>query len=292
MYNKYIFINNNRRKKQKELIEKQKQEDPQISFDMLNEKKEKQDKATNKIAGENGVDNNVTNERSQNTEMNLKTNNGISKVASKNSKPKNYRMNSKVNNSAGDVITRSTKSSRNRNLNKFVDDYVLVDIETTGLSPINDDIIEIGAIKVENNKMVDTFNQLIKIDRSLPPFITNLTGITDEMLKTGKMPDEVFKEFVNFIGDSVIIGHNVNFDLGFLSNKCKKYLDYNLVNDYIDTLYLARRLVPHSVNYKLGTLANLFNVSYKGAHRGLKDVEITYEVYNRLREMRWNKIYA
>ncbi len=286
MYNKYIFINNNRRKKQKELLEKQ--ENPQISFDMLTDDMEKQD--VNKAVGEDVATNNFSNAQSKNTEINAKANNVIdntaNKVANGNSKTKNESMNSKIKNSAGNVITRSTKSSRSKNLNKFVDDYVLVDIETTGLSPANDDIIEIGAIKVENNKMVDTFNQLIRIDRSLPPFITNLTGITDEMLKTGKMPDEVFKEFVNFIGDSVIIGHNVNFDLGFLSNKCKKYLDYNLVNDYIDTLYLARRLVPHSVNYKLGTLANLFNVSYKGAHRGLKDVEITYEVYNRLREMR------
>ena len=175
---------------------------------------------------------------------------------------------------------------RGRNLNQFVDDYVLVDIETTGLSPVQDEIIEIGAIRVENNHMVDTYNQLIKIDRKLSPFITNLTGITDEMLKTGKMPDEVFKEFVNFIGESVIIGHNINFDLGFLHNKCKKYLGYDLSNDYVDTLYIARRLVPNSVNYKLGTLANLFNISYVGAHRGLKDVEITYEVYNRLRKMR------
>ena len=198
----------------------------------------------------------------------------------KNDNIKNLKINNNMKNNSN-----ADKNFVNKKINTFVDNYVLVDIETTGLSPVKDDIIEIGAIKVENNKMVDTFNQLIKLDRSLPPFITNLTGITDEMLKTGRMPNEVFKDFVNFIGESVIIGHNVNFDLGFLSNKCKKYLNYNLNNDYIDTLYLARRLVPNSVNYKLGTLANLFNISYRGAHRGLKDVEITYEVYNRLRKM-------
>lgn len=261
MYNKYIFINNNRRKKQKELLEKQNQEDSQLSLDMLTANME-------------------------NGEI-VKEKNEIKELSNiNNSKDKDCNINSKINNDTNSQINRSAKSNRSKNLNKFVDDYVLVDIETTGLSPVKDDIIEIGAIKVENNKMVDTFNQLIKIDRSLPQFITNLTGITDEMLRTGRMPDEVFRDFVNFIGESVIIGHNVNFDLGFLSNKCKKYLDYNLANDYIDTLYLARRLVPHSVNYKLGTLANLFNISYKGAHRGLKDVEITYEVYNRLRKMR------
>ena len=174
---------------------------------------------------------------------------------------------------------------KSKNLMKFVDDYVLVDIETTGLSPINDDIIEIGAIKVINNKIVDKYSQLIQINKSLSPFITNLTGITNNMLKLGKEPNIVFNEFVNFVGEEVIIGHNVNFDLGFLTNKCKKYIDYNLTNDYVDTMYLARKLVPDSTNYKLGTLAKYFNISYEGAHRGLKDVEITYEVYNCLRKL-------
>lgn len=184
------------------------------------------------------------------------------------------------------IFKNNTKPTKGKYLNRFVDDYVLVDIETTGLSPVYDEIIEIGAIKVKDNKLAEQYNQLIKIDKSLSPFITNLTGITDEMLKGGKLPQTVLEEFVNFVGDNVIIGHNVNFDLGFLCNKCKKYLNYNLTNDYIDTLYLARRLVPDSINYKLGTLAKLFNISYEGAHRGLKDVEITYEVYNHLRNLK------
>ena len=219
MYNKYIFINNNRRKKQKELEEKRKLENPQITFDILEQENKKKEQVKSKKA-----------------------------------------------------------------LN-FVDDYVLVDIETTGLSPINDEIIEIGAIKVKENKIVDEYNELIKINRRLSPFITNLTGITDAMLKNGKLPNVVFKEFVDFIEDDVIIGHNVNFDYGFLCDKCKKYINYNLENERIDTMYLAKKLVPNSINYKLGTLAKYFNVSYEGAHRGLKDVEITYEVYNHLRKL-------
>lgn len=176
-------------------------------------------------------------------------------------------------------------NNNRRNLNEFVDDYVLVDIETTGLSPTTDEIIEIGAIKVKQNKIIDKYNELIKVNRNLPPFITNLTGITNEMLKTGKSPITVYKEFIDFVGENVIIGHNVNFDLGFLTDKCKKYINQNLTNDYVDTMYLARRLIKDTANYKLGTLANYFNVSYEGAHRGLKDVEITYEVYNCLRKI-------
>lgn len=227
MYNKYIFINNNRRKKQKELEEKRKLENPQITFDILEQENKKNEQ----------------------------------------------------------IKSKETTNIKSKKALNFVDDYVLVDIETTGLSPINDEIIEIGAIKVKENKIVDEYNELIKINRRLSPFITNLTGITDAMLKNGKLPNVVFKEFVDFIEDDVIIGHNVNFDYGFLCDKCKKYINYNLENERIDTMYLAKKLVPNSINYKLGTLAKYFNVSYQGAHRGLKDVEITYEVYNHLRKL-------
>lgn len=186
-----------------------------------------------------------------------------------------------------DILGNIQKQEKNSgvNLNKFVDDYVLVDIETTGFSPVKDEIIEIGAIKVEKNKIINKYNELIKINENLSHFTTKLTGITDEMLQTGKEISEVLKDFIHFTGDSVIIGHNVTFDLGFLSYNCKKYLNFNLNNDYVDTMCIARKLVPNSINYKLGTLANFFNVSYEGAHRGLKDVEITYEVYNNLRKI-------
>ena len=228
MYNKYIFINNNRKKKQKESEINGEINDTQISFEML------------------------------------------SKIQNENNKEKSNQYN---------------KNAIGKNLTKFIDDYVLVDIETTGFSPINDEIIEIGAIKVENNKIVKQYDELIKIDKILPQKITELTGITDNMLKNGKLPNIVLEEFIKFVGNSIIVGHNVNFDLGFLCNKCKKYLNYNLNNDYIDTLYLARKLVPNAINHKLGTLAKMFNISYEGAHRGLKDVEITYGVYNSLRKI-------
>ena len=228
MYNKYIFINNNRKKKQKELEINGEINDTQISFEML------------------------------------------SKIQNENNKEKSNQYN---------------KNAIGKNLTKFIDDYVLVDIETTGFSPINDEIIEIGAIKVENNKIVKQYDELIKIDKILPQKITELTGITDNMLKNGKLPNIVLEEFIEFVGNNIIVGHNVNFDLGFLCNKCKKYLNYNLNNDYIDTLYLARKLVPNVINHKLGTLAKMFNISYEGAHRGLKDVEITYGVYNSLRKI-------
>ena len=179
----------------------------------------------------------------------------------------------------------NSNREKGNSLFRIVDDYVLVDIETTGLSPQRDDIIEIGAIKVKENEIIDTYSSLIYTNRRLPYFITKLTGITNDMLEEGREIDKVLIDFLNFVGDDIIIGHNVNFDISFLHDKCNKYLNRNLSNDFIDTMRLARKLVPESPNYKLGTLAKVFNIDYSNAHRGLKDVEITYEVYNKLREI-------
>ena len=176
------------------------------------------------------------------------------------------------------------REHKGKSLLKWVDNYVLVDIETTGLSPRTDEIIEIGAIKVKENKIIDTYNTLIKIDRNLNPFITKLTGITDKMLETGKETDKALEEFVNFTGNEIIMGHNVNFDINFIYDKCLSYLDYYLSNDFVDTMRIAKYILPDIQNYKLGTLANYFGVDYRSAHRGLKDVEITYEVYNKLKD--------
>lgn len=173
--------------------------------------------------------------------------------------------------------------NKGKSLISFPDDYVLLDIETTGLSPLKDDIIEIGAIKVRNNEIVGEYNSLIKIDYMVPPFITKLTGITDEMLKNGKDISDCLKELIDFIGNDIVIAHNANFDINFIYDKCLKYLNYHFNNDFIDTVRVARRVVFDIENYKLETLANYFNVNYAGAHRGFKDVMITYEVYNNLK---------
>lgn len=177
------------------------------------------------------------------------------------------------------------RAYKGRSLNYMLDDYVLVDIETTGLSPQRDDIIEIGAIKVKGNRIVERFHSLLSINRMVPPFITELTGITTEALRQeGRPPQMVLQEFLEFTGDSVLVGHNVNFDINFLYDKCEKYLHETLPNDFIDTMKLAKRVV-RTPNYKLGTLADYFQVGYDGAHRSMNDVEITFAVYNHIKTM-------
>lgn len=180
--------------------------------------------------------------------------------------------------------SHNNREFKGKSLVKWIDDYVLVDIETTGLSPKTDEIIEIGAIKVKENKIVDQYDSLIRINEPLNPFITNLTGITDAMLQQGKDPIQALEEFLEFAGEDIIMGHNVNFDINFIYDKCALYLDTYLRNDFVDTMRIAKKVIPDCKNYKLGTLAEIFDVDYKNAHRGLKDVEITYEVYNKLKE--------
>lgn len=165
---------------------------------------------------------------------------------------------------------------------EFVPDYVLVDIETTGLSPYYSEIIEIGALKVRDNKVIDTFSTLIKPDNIINENITNLTGITNEMVEYAPNILEVLKLFESFIGDNILIAHNAKFDIAFLNNNFVKHLGYPLINRYIDTLYLSRKYLPNLKSHKLQTLADYFNINYNGAHRGLRDCEITKMVYDEL----------
>lgn len=167
----------------------------------------------------------------------------------------------------------------------FKDEFVIVDLETTGLSPVKNEIIEIGAIKVMGNKIVDTMDILVKPSVKIPRFITSLTGITNEMLEEGLEIKEALQEFTNFVKEDTIMAHNANFDLGFLRNNFQRHFQIELSNSYLDTLALSRKYVKGIPNYKLETLANYFHIDYVGAHRSLKDCEITYHVYNKIREI-------
>ena len=172
---------------------------------------------------------------------------------------------------------------KGNSLLNLCNDYVLVDIETTGFSPQYDDIIEIGALKIVNNKIVDEFQSLIKTNHKLSSIITNLTGITNDMLLSGKDINIVLKEFKEFVGDNVIVAHNANFDINFLYDKCALYINEYLRNDFIDTMKVSKKLLPNLSNYKLSTISNYLGIDYSNAHRGLEDVKITYKVYNKLK---------
>ena len=175
--------------------------------------------------------------------------------------------------------------SRDKSLIQYPESYVVLDIETTGFSPENDEIIELSAIKVAENKIVDEFSQLINPQRYVSTYITNLTGISQQMLVG--MPDikEALADFVEFVSDNMIMGHNVTFDIGFINNKLQKHYNTELDNDYVDTLTIARKFLPDLKSKKLGNIAQHFKFNTDGMHRGLKDCFVTNLCYQKFLQM-------
>ncbi|MCL0318237.1 PolC-type DNA polymerase III [Apilactobacillus xinyiensis] len=153
--------------------------------------------------------------------------------------------------------------------------YVVFDVETTGLSAIYDRVIELSAVKMVHDNVVDQFEEFIDPGFHLSEQTTNLTSITDEMVKGSKSEAEVFKLFREFCGDAIIVGHNVTFDVGFMNTGYKRHGMDEISNPIIDTLPLARFLYPHYKSYRLNTLAKKFNVSLEHHHRAVFDAEST-----------------
>ena len=170
-------------------------------------------------------------------------------------------------------------------LEVFADSFVVVDIETTGLRPASDNIIEIAAIKVVNNKIVDRFQSLINPLCSVDYYITAITHITNEMLEDAPTIDAVLPIFKGFIGDSILLGHNVNFDVNFLYENFMNVFYQPLRNDFIDTLKLSRRTMLHLKSHKLEILCREFDLVNDNAHRALSDCEVTLKIYHRLRDI-------
>lgn len=163
--------------------------------------------------------------------------------------------------------------------------FCVLDLETTGGSPATEAITEIGAVKYVGGVEVGRFQSLVNPGRAVPPMITILTGITQVMLIEAPKIAEAFPTFLEFLGDAVIVGHNVRFDMSFL-NAAAVELGYGrLVNQVTDTLGLARRLVRNDVrNLKLGTLAAHFGSPVTPNHRALADAEATAHVFHSLLE--------
>ncbi|WLP85518.1 exonuclease domain-containing protein [Mycoplasma seminis] len=162
--------------------------------------------------------------------------------------------------------------------------YIVLDIETTGLSPKNCEITEIAAIKVIDGKIVDEFSELICIKGDLPAFITQKTHITKAMLHGKRDVKYVLADFLDFIQDLPLVGHNIiNFDYGFLDYFAQKELSRSIKNELIDTLYLARQNLSLPRN-TLGHLCDYYDIKYSAEqnHRALADVICTQKVYEKL----------
>ena len=158
------------------------------------------------------------------------------------------------------------------------DTYVVFDIETTGLSPNNDKITEIGAVKIKNGEILERYNQLINPEIPIPEKIVDLTGITDELVKDKPKISEILPDFYSFIEGANLVAHNASFDVGFIRENLK-LLGIDLKNPVIDTLELCRSLFPTLRNHKLNTVAKHLNVSLENHHRAVDDAKATADIF-------------
>ncbi|TQS75525.1 PolC-type DNA polymerase III [Ornithinibacillus gellani] len=153
--------------------------------------------------------------------------------------------------------------------------YVVFDVETTGLSAIYDTIIELAGVKIQNGEIIDRFESFANPHKPISQTITDLTGITDDMVRDAPEVEDVLKDFYEWSSDSALVAHNASFDIGFL-NQGYKRIDYNKVeNPVIDTLELARFLFPELRNHRLNTLCKLMDVELTQHHRAIYDAEAT-----------------
>lgn len=166
----------------------------------------------------------------------------------------------------------------------FEKDYVVFDLETTGISQESDRIVEISAIKVKDGKAVEEFNRLVNPKCHIPAAASYVNNISDSMVCNEPPIEEVLPEFIDFIGDMVLVGHNIHyFDMGFIWRDCQNCLGLIPDNDYVDTLPLAKKCLPQMSHYKMTDLASHYGISTQGAHRALKDCHMTMEVYEHLK---------
>ena len=162
--------------------------------------------------------------------------------------------------------------------------YCVLDLETTGFSAKTEKITEIGVMKVKDGKVIDEFACFVNPEKPIPQRVVEVTNITDDMVKDAETIDKVFPKLLEFLGDSVLVAHNADFDIGFLKQNAED-LGYKFDYTYIDTLSMARDLFPDFKKYNLGKIAEKLKIQVDVAHRALDDVDTTVKVMNVMMDM-------
>ncbi len=156
--------------------------------------------------------------------------------------------------------------------------FVVFDIETTGFSPVNNRIIEIGAVKVEEGKITDRFSTFVNPDVPIPLEIERLTSINDEMVMDSPQIDVILPQFMEFCKGAVLVAHNANFDMSFIMENCDRLgIEHDFT--YIDTVGIARILLPGQAKHTLDAVAKTLGISLENHHRAVDDAEATAEIF-------------
>lgn len=160
--------------------------------------------------------------------------------------------------------------------------YTMIDTETTGLDPQYDKIIEMAAIKIRDGKEVARYETLVNPEQPIDDFITDLTGITNEELSTAPVAADCLPDFVDFIGEDIVVGHNVHFDINFIYDALLACGYAPIKNDFVDTLRLSRRVRPDLEHHRLCDMAAAYSVPQPVAHRSLADCQTAIGVLDAL----------
>lgn len=177
-------------------------------------------------------------------------------------------------------------SKTGKQLNQYVKDYVVFDLETTGLSYTSDEIIEISGIRVRNKKIEKNFSTLVNPGIHIPYAATKVNGITDEMVRKAPTLHTALEQFLDFAGKDILVGHNIHtFDMKFLSNGVFREFGKIVSNDYIDTLRLAKYCLPQLPRHRLTDVSEFFQIETNGAHRALNDCIMNQKCYEKLGEI-------
>ena len=174
-----------------------------------------------------------------------------------------------------------TREFKGESLLTFPEKYIVIELETTGFDPNKDKILEIGALKVNQSEVIDSFNSFVQTD-NIPDYISSLTGITSKNTKSAPTLHDVMYKFYDFIGNNVLVGHNVNFDINFLYDNLYKITGKYLSNNFVDTLRITRRQYKGLSSYKLSRLSHEFNLKCDSFHRALSDCYVTKQLYELL----------
>ncbi|MBC2581760.1 DNA polymerase III subunit alpha [Clostridium sp. DJ247] len=156
--------------------------------------------------------------------------------------------------------------------------YCVLDLETTGFSPVTEKITEIGIMKFKDGKVIDRFSCFVNPEKPIPAKVIEVTNITDDMVRDAETIDKVFPKMLDFIEGSVLVAHNAGFDINFLKHNAR-VLGYDFDFTYVDTLSLAQEIFPDFKTYKLGRIAKNLGIKVEVAHRALDDVDTTVKVF-------------
>lgn len=175
-------------------------------------------------------------------------------------------------------------NNQGKKINNYVSCYTVFDLETTGLSAKKDQIIEISAVKVVDGEVVDEFTSLVNPCCPIPFYSSKVNGIYDDMVAEAPTIDVVLPKFIEFIGDDILVGHNIHtFDMKFICRDAHKIFGKIVGNSYVDTLTLSKACLPLLEKHNLVALATHYGFSSEGAHRALNDCHMNHKVFEALK---------